>query len=239
MVKINFMPDDYIQRHESRRTNLMYLVLFGVAMTVIVGTFLTIKIRQKSLEAKAALINARMREAKESISQLEQLQAKQKTLIKTALATAELIEPVPRSVILALLTNDLPAGTSLLSVKIVQKTISNTHKKSPTGDKYQTAKNAQAQQAISKEKLLKTHIAIEGIAPSDLEVAGYIARLSSSTILEKVALVQSKEYKVDDTAFREFKLTAELKRNAQLTATIVDKIKGVQKQSIQIDKKVM
>ena len=91
MVKINFMPDDYVQRRQSFRTNFMYLVLFGIVMTVIGGTFLTIKIRQRSLEAKAAIVNARMIDAKESISQLEQLQTKQKALIKTALATAELI----------------------------------------------------------------------------------------------------------------------------------------------------
>ncbi|GAF80214.1 unnamed protein product, partial [marine sediment metagenome] len=30
MVNINFVPDDYIQSTESRRTNLMYIVLFVV-----------------------------------------------------------------------------------------------------------------------------------------------------------------------------------------------------------------
>ncbi|GAH79391.1 unnamed protein product, partial [marine sediment metagenome] len=44
MLNINFVPDDYIQNNESRRTNLMYLVLFAVVMAALGGSFLTIKI---------------------------------------------------------------------------------------------------------------------------------------------------------------------------------------------------
>ncbi|MHC4686597.1 MAG: hypothetical protein ACYTEW_20130, partial [Planctomycetota bacterium] len=47
-----FVPDDYIQNSESRRTNLMYLVLFGVVMAALGGSFMTIKIRQRALSAK-------------------------------------------------------------------------------------------------------------------------------------------------------------------------------------------
>jgi hypothetical protein len=29
MLNVNFVPDDYVKSSESRRTNLMYLVLFA------------------------------------------------------------------------------------------------------------------------------------------------------------------------------------------------------------------
>ncbi len=52
MLNMNFVPDDYIKSSESRRTNLMYLVLFGVVMAALVGSFMTIKIRRRVLGAK-------------------------------------------------------------------------------------------------------------------------------------------------------------------------------------------
>ena len=41
MVNINFVPDDYTQSNESRRTNLIYLVLFAVVMIALGGSFVS------------------------------------------------------------------------------------------------------------------------------------------------------------------------------------------------------
>ena len=46
MPNINFVPDDYVQSNESRRANLMCLVLLSVVMAGLGGSFVTIKIRQ-------------------------------------------------------------------------------------------------------------------------------------------------------------------------------------------------
>jgi hypothetical protein len=95
--------------------------------------------------------------------------------------------------------------------------------------KYQ-AKQAQKAGAgnsqASKERLLETNIDIEGMAPSDLQVAEYIKRLSISNLLHNVALVESKEHKIDNaTPFRRFKLTAMLKKEVHLTQDDVKKIR--------------
>jgi Tfp pilus assembly protein PilN len=73
---------------------------------------------------------------------------------------------------------------------------------------------------------------IEGIAPSDLQVAAYIEHLSNSVLLRDVALVESNEKKVDDAAFRQFKLTAMLSREVHLTKDDVDHIRSKAEQSI-------
>ena len=223
MLNINFVPDDYTQSSESRRTNLMYLVLFAVVMATLGASFMTIKIRQRILSAKEKLANAKLTQAQEAIKQFEELQTKRKAMMKTALATAELLEPVQKSVLLASLTNNLPRGVSLLRLKLVQKEPKGTKRPLPAisrGSKYQAAqaqKAAAAEANVSREKLLQTHIDIEGIALSDLQVAAYIERLSSSTLLNNVALVESKEHKIEDTTFRQFKLTAMLRRDVHLT----------------------
>ena len=228
MLNINFVPDDYIQSSESHRANLMYLVLFAVVMAALGGSFMTIKIRQRGLDTKERLVNTELAHAQKAVEQFEELQTKRKVMMRTALTTAELLEPVPRSVLLASLTNNLPAGVSLLKLKLVQKEPKKTSRV-PAANKYQKAqadKAAAAQTPVSREKLLETHIDIEGIAPSDRQVATYIESLSSSSLLNNVALVESKEHKVEDTAYRRFKLTAMLRKDVHLSKEDIERIRA-------------
>jgi Tfp pilus assembly protein PilN len=228
MANINFVPDDYVQGNESRRTNLIYLVLLGVVMVALCGSFVTIKIRQKACVIKEKLVNTKMAQIQESIQQFEELQAKQAKMMRTALTTAELLEPVPRSVLLASLTNNLPTGVSLLKLNLAQKQPKHANRITPSS-KYQNAQVNNIEDSeisISKEKLLETHIDIEGMAPSDLEVASYIGRLSNSSLFDNVALVESKESKIENTTFRRFKLKAMLRKEVHLTKEDVGEIKG-------------
>ena len=231
MLNINFVPDDYVHSSESRRTNLMYLVLFAVVMAGLGGSFMIIKIRQRAVSTKEKVISIKTTEAQKAIKQFEALQTKRKEMLKTALTTAELLEPVPRSFLLASLTNNLPAGVSLLQLNIVQKEPKKTKRLAPTSKyrKKQAEKSAAGQLKVSQEKLLETYMDIEGIAPSDLQVAAYIERLSSSTLLDNVALVESKEHKIKDTTFRRFKLTAMLRKNVHLGNEDIEGIRAVSK----------
>lgn len=241
MVNINFIPDDYIQNSESHRTNLMYLILFGVVMAALGGSFMTIKMRQRALNAKENLVNEKLSRAESTIQQFEELRTKRMGMMKTALTTAELLEAVPRSILLASLTNNLPTGVSLLQVNIVQK----KPKPTPTAGKpaaktmYQAAQAGRSpttrpQPTVSEEQLLETHIKIKGIAPSDLQVAAYIELLNNSVLLDNVALVESKEEKIEDTPFRQFKLTAMLKKDVHLTKEDIERIRSRGRNTVRV-----
>lgn len=234
MLNINFVPDDYVQGNESRRTNWMCIILFAIVMSGLGGSFATIKIRQRACDAKEKLVSTRMAQIQEAIKQFEELQTKRKAMMKAALTTAELLEPVPRSVLLASFTNNLPSGVSLLKLSLIQKEPVQTSVPAPT-NKYQASqaeKTAAAQPKPSREKLLETHIEISGMAPSDLQVAAYIERLSVSTLLDNVALVESKEYKVEEAIFRQFKLTAMLRPDVQLTKDDINSIRSLAEKSV-------
>jgi Tfp pilus assembly protein PilN len=226
MLNINFVPDDYVKSSESRRTNLMYLVLFAVVMAGLSGTFVTIKISQRTIAEKEKYLSAKAAKAQQAIEQFEALQTRRKVMLKTALTTAELLEPVPRSVLLASLTNNLPTGVSLLKLNVIQKEPKRTSHAVPT-NKYEEAqaKKSAEQAEESPEKLLETYMDIEGIAPSDLQVAAYIKQLSSSSLLDNVALVESKEHKIEEITFRQFKLTAMLRKNVHLSNEDIDGIR--------------
>jgi len=228
MVNINFVPDDYVQKKDSMRANTFYLVLFLIAMGALAGTFAVIKMRQRTTLREQINVSKRMDEAKKAIAQLEELQNKKKQMMQNVLLTAELVEPVPRSILLAALTNSLPPGASLKVVDISQQLPVGTTTAASKASKYDAAKAKSAKPAdakVSPEKLLETQIAIEGIAPSDIEVAQYIARLTNSILFEKVALVQSKECTVDGDVLREFKLSAMLKSDIRLSEEDIKNLK--------------
>jgi Tfp pilus assembly protein PilN len=235
MSSINFVPDDYIQSSESRRANLMCLVLFSVVMAALGGSSVAIRIRQRACGAQESLVNAKMAQMEESIKKFEDLQTKRKEMMRTALTTAELLEPVPRSVLLASLTNNLPPGVSLVRLDMIQKEASKSAANQPAKTKYEAAQEKgglDPDARLSSEKLLETRMEIEGIAPSDLQVAAYIEHLGNSLLLDNVALVESKENKIGDTTFRLFKLTAMLSKEVHLTKEDVDRIRAKAEQSI-------
>jgi len=224
MSNINFVPDDYIRNNESCRTNLIYIILFVLVMAGLTGCFMTIKMRQKACLAQEKIVNVKMAKAQQAIAKFEELQARRKKMMKTALTTAELIEPVPRSILLASLTNDLPKGASLVKLGLTQKEAKRVAPKAKPKSKFKATATKKAV-PVSKEQLLETHIDIEGVAPSDLQVATYIKRLTDSMLVDNVSLVESKEWKVEDVSFRQFKLKAMLKKGVHLTSEDIEDIK--------------
>jgi hypothetical protein len=160
---------------------------------------------------------------------VEQLQARGKSMMKTASITMDLPDLVPKTIILACLTNNLPEGVSLLDLKITDKVVvpDVTGKKSQT--QYKAASNAifdSAKKEVRPAKLVDTNIDIIGIAPSDIEVAKYIAAIGNSFLLNSVGLVESKEHKVDKIKFRRFKLQAVMNRRTKLTSSEVEQLKA-------------
>jgi len=230
MLNINFVPDDYTKSNESRRINLIYIVLLSLLMATLGTSFITIKMRQHSFNAKEKIVNEKMARAEEALKQFEELQIKRKSMMRTALTTADLLEPVPRSVLLASLINNLPMSVSFLELNLIQKEPKTAAIAVPT-NKYNAQAGSQqsavdvAQAEVSLEKSLETLIDIEGIAPSDLQVATYIEHLSTSDLLDNVALVESKELKIEDTAYRQFKLTAMLKKDVHLSKEDINRVR--------------
>jgi Tfp pilus assembly protein PilN len=230
MATINFVPDDYVQQRRASRANVLYLMLLMAMLGAIGITFGFIKMRQRTVRAELAQLNQRMTQAKEQIAQLEELKIKSNEMMKTMVVTAELLEPVPRSIVLASLTNNLPSGVSLLDFELKEKETqvirpaSSRASKAAAGSQYKN-KTAAAQDKTEPDKLIETDLEIKGIAPSDIQVAGFIARLSNSILFDAVSLVESKEVEIDAVKYREFRLKAIIKPNLELTKEDIDNIR--------------
>jgi Tfp pilus assembly protein PilN len=254
MTTINFVPNDYIQQRRSSRVNLLYLVLLAILLAGIGVTFSIIKMRQSVARGELTRLDSKMQQAREEMVRLEQIKQQGKTMVKSMMMTAELLEPVPRSIVLATLTNLLPPGVSLLDVGLKEKELKistpvpaaasagQAKAGSKTGAKA-GAKTTQFQASAAGGKsaksaaadvktILQNDLVIEGLAHSDIEVACYIANLSSSILLDNVQLIESKEQKIDDIVYRQFRLQTSLKNNLTLTKDNINDIRKQREQTI-------
>jgi Tfp pilus assembly protein PilN len=219
-VHIDFVPDEYIQRKESRRANYFYFAILALIVFAIGGSYSLIKIRQHAIAREAKAVDAKMITVQLAVKQLEQIQSRKQEMMKTALLTAELIEPVPRSLIVAQLTNALPDNVSLIKVEIEKKTATSGQ----SSNKYDAVKAAQKNTGQN----LVTELVISGLAENDIGVADFIAGLSMSEMLENVCLVQSKNKEKSAVSHKEFKLTAQVRRDFTGNLDNVETIRNYQ-----------
>jgi Tfp pilus assembly protein PilN len=189
--------------------------------------------RQRAVQTELVQLNERMAKAQQQIAQLEELKEKSKTMMKTMVMTAELLEPVPRSIVLASLTNDLPSGVSLLEFGLEEKEtqVVRSVSKPSGGSQYQN-KSAAANAPAEPQKKVSTNLQIKGIAPSDIQVAGFIANLSNSILFDQVSLVESKEVEIEKIKYREFRLSAVIKPELSLTKEDIDSIREQREETI-------
>ena len=231
MAMINFVPDDYVQQRRASRSNVLYLMLLLAMLGAIGITFGFIKMRQRAVQTELAQLNSRMAEAQQQIAQLEELKTKSQTMMKTMVMTAELLEAVPRSIILASLTNNLPSGVSLLDFGLEEKEtqIYKSAAKNTTSSRYSKANVTAA--ASEPQKTVSTNLQIKGIAPSDIQVAGFISRLNDAILFDDVSLVESKEIEIEKIKYRQFQLKAVIRPDLALTKENIDEIREKQEQA--------
>lgn len=211
MSTINLLPDDYIKRRAQRRANMMCLVLFAVVMIGVIAAAMVSSQSVQNSEQVLERINADYAEATKLISQMQNLQIQKSKLMRKATLSARLMERVPRSAILAVLTNSRPEGTSLIKVDLNTKKIIY----GSGGSKSRSAKFASRASAGNNNQIsTSVELQITGTAATDVQVARFIANLARNALVDVVDLVYSEEKLKDKQKIREFQIKIELKIDA-------------------------
>ena len=153
MKKVNFLPEDYMEKKAQRRTNVVCLGLFVIVMAGVGSGFVVTERRQRMVNDRMGTINREMQQASKSLQQLKMLEAKREEMMKKASISASLMEPVPRSLLLATVTNDLPAGVSLTEFKMTSKDVS---KQTTTYTRASRTRNKKA--PVAKDKAEKEKV---------------------------------------------------------------------------------
>ena len=217
--QLSFLPDDYMEKKLRRRTNAILGGLFLIVVTAIGGTLTWKERTTRELERQKAELDAQMANAAKPIEQFKQMQDKQRELARQAEITASLLERVPRSFLLAEITNGIPSGVSLLDFNMdshlrAPGTVSTAPK---TAFEQRKAEVESASPAAPPARVYDVHMKITGVANTDVQVAQFISKLNHSALLRDVNLVVSDEFKQGNDVMRKFQIEMVLNPDAQVS----------------------
>jgi Tfp pilus assembly protein PilN len=236
--QLSFLPDDYLARKAQRRSNVICAGLFIVVMSAI-GTAFTYSERSvKAIEREHAAVEQEYTEAARRIQQVQRMQDKQRQMAQQAELTASLLEKVPRTFILAELTNSLPAGVSLLDLQMEARRVAAAAPVAKTiyeQRKQEIDKEKAAKEAALRPRVYEVSMKLTGIADTDVQVAAYISKLNRSPLFKDVNLVVSDQFKVDqksEDSMRKFQIEfllvndADVSQLKALTGTAAVELEG-------------
>ena len=212
MSMINLLPEDYIQRRARSRAGMLCTLLFGVVMAGVVGAAMVSRRNgQRTIEVRNR-VDVSYANAAKLIAEMQELQAQKKRMYAKAEMTSSLVERVPRSTLLGIITQALPEDTAItkfsLETRIIRQVQPSTDKKKKKrGAKFDKAMEAKQQASP------RTHVVmhVTGLATSNLQVARFMARLKANPLLIPVDTVDSQEKTINKVKVRQFEVTVELK----------------------------
>jgi len=213
---VNLLPEDYVQRRSQHRANLICMVLFAVAAGSVAAASLVSERTSRNTREVCERINKSYTDAAKLIDEVHQLEAQKRKMLEKAKLSASLMEQLPRSYVLAMVTNALPRGASLVTLEMDVRTIRTA---ADAARKPRTKFATVAQARIVKKgppppPTLAVVLNIKGKASTDVQVARFIAKLAKHELTEMVDLSYSKESPEKGKWAREFRLVARMKPNA-------------------------
>ena len=225
MSTMNLLPKDYQQQRSRQRANILCMILFvlvmiGVGIAAWVGESNADAMRQANEE-----VSQEYRLAAESVAQIRRLEAQKKQVIAKAKMAAELLERVPRSYLLACLTNALPEGASLTRVSLKTRIVKAAQPAPKPKTKFRarasrsgSRQQGEGEDAAPERPKLQVSLEVTGLARTDVEVAQFISNMQDNPLLRSVELVYSLEKQIEEEMLREFRVTMDLAPNAEAPA---------------------
>ncbi|GAG00907.1 unnamed protein product, partial [marine sediment metagenome] len=208
---INLMPEDYLKLRAKRRTSVICLILFAVVMVgVLTAALLSEESRRRTLQVRDR-VDGDYAEAAKLIRQMQHLQARKSTLLRKAELTASLMERVPRSYLLAVVTNALPQGASLTKFDLERKRLTVIAKSARSSGSKKTKFATVSQRRLAKSPPYLIAVNVTGLAGTDIQVARFIANVAGNPLARSVDLIYSQEKIVDDVTLREFRIRIDLR----------------------------
>jgi Tfp pilus assembly protein PilN len=202
--QLSFLPDDYMEKKLRRRTNAILGTLFFVVVCAIGGALFWKEQTTRLLEKQKLELDSQLTEAAKPIEQFKQMQEKQQTLAKQAEITASLLERVPRTYLLAEITNGIPGGVSLFDFNLDSKIRAVAVSSAPKTAFDQKRAEVEAGNNTPQARVYDVTMRLTGIAGTDVQVAQFISKLNKSTLFREVNLLVSEEFKQNTETLRKF-----------------------------------
>jgi Tfp pilus assembly protein PilN len=228
MTIASFLPEDYLAQKAERRTNMISLTLFGVVMVSVIGAFFVTNRTAKLEKEQNAAVSVSYQQAAPQIEDFKKLEQQKAEMLNKAELASALVERVPRSILLAELINRMPERLSLLDFEIksekvkppvqagAAKNARGGSLKSGAPERAKTKQEAADEPPKIEPPRYKATITMTGVAPTDVELANFMAELNAYSLLRDVALEYSEQKEVEGRSMRQFKITMSLDPTADV-----------------------
>ncbi|MEQ8845857.1 MAG: PilN domain-containing protein [Phycisphaerales bacterium] len=222
-----FLPDDYVQRKAEGRANVIGLTLFCAVMGTVVAAFFVTNRNWKSVHDEREAIAVQYKAAEPEIELLIKLEERKEQMLQKAEIVTALIEPVPRSILMAELVTRMPEDMTLLTVELKGRRVADAAQTKAEAAQAQrqsvrgrqagslggTKTGATAEEAKPSKILPPRYeytLTLTGVAPSNGDIADYLDALKLSPLLRRVELHYAEAQKLKDLELRKFQLSAEI-----------------------------
>ena len=191
--ELSFLPDDYLEQKYKRRANIICGVLIALTAGAVSFRYSYTRGHNATVEATFAEVDAKYMDAARKIEQVKRMHEQQREVVHHAELAASLVEKVPRSNILAEITNALPVGVSLIDFNL-HAAPQATAISAPVNPYAQKPAQTDAMGLGTKPLQYDVHLRITGIAQNDVQVAQLMTRLGHNKLFADVNLVISDTY---------------------------------------------
>jgi Tfp pilus assembly protein PilN len=198
MRELEFLPAWYPKARQRRR-----LIILQVWMTLLIAIglgFWSFLVRTNVTNASDALdeLSARLAQTDTELKRLDELLRLQKQLGVQDQIIARLGTHITPTRLLAAIENVLPSEMALINMSV-------TTEEQVRQQSNLAAARAEQQKQETVDRRLK--ISLQGVAPTDVDLANFLARLASERFFEQVALSYARERTERGHVMREFEVT--------------------------------
>ncbi len=195
MLDVEFLPAWYPQiRRRRRMVGLQAWMTFIVLAAL--GLWITLVGRNlRQAEAKRLAVDAELLHSRSEIKTLEELMTLGKKLSEQALVLSKVGSHVEAARLMATLDEVLPRSTALLELLLV------TEERQPV-----TLAGARAAQEKDRPLERRLNVKVTGVAPTDVEVADFLTKLTAKSFFEDVRMTGSKPRLDNGRVMREFEV---------------------------------
>jgi Tfp pilus assembly protein PilN len=212
--QINFVPEPY-RRARRRRSQAQRVAILGVVMIGAMVTLYVLTDRQADgLADYSDTLKQQIAAAQGQLIEVSKLQKVRGELGRQARIYNELARPITFTVINSALAAATPESIVLSEYSAEIQSLERARVRDASNPR-----NRDRPRTVT-EGYEVIAIELQGVAPSNVDIANYVGRLASTSVFRNVKMLHAKQGRIDDSIIRQFRITMEvpLDRDYRLAA---------------------